>query len=217
MKSAVTAAQAVERIPDGASLMFGGFMGVGNPDRLVTALMEAGRRDLTVIVNDTARDGGGVQRLIHDRRVRRMICSHIGLCKEAQRQMIAGEIEIELCPQGTFAERVRAGGVGLGGVITPTGVGTLAGEGRQTIEMEGKTYLVYPPIRADFACISAWRCDYAGNLTYTLSAQNFNPVMALAADTVIAEPDEIVPIGCIPPDEVRTPGALVDLILGREL
>jgi acetate CoA/acetoacetate CoA-transferase alpha subunit len=206
---------AVEMIPDGASLMIGGFMGVGTPERIIDELVRQEKRDLTVIANDSARPGVGIGKLIDNRSVARLIVSHIGTNPETQRQMIAEEIEVELVPQGTLAERVRAGGFGLGGVITATGVGTLVEEGKRTIEIEGKTYLIELPLRAAFALIRAKRCDYKGNLDYSLTARNFNPLMALSADTVIAEAANIVPVGVISPDEVNTPGAVVDYVLQR--
>ncbi len=215
MKVAISVDQAVDLIPDGASVMLSGFMGVGVPDRIVNALAAAGRRDLTLITNDTAIPGRGPGPLIHAGAVRRLICSHIGKSPETQQKMIAGEIDVELNPQGTFVERVRAAGVGLGGILTPTGVGTRVAENRETVEVDGRRFLLEKPIRADFALIAAWRCDYVGNLSYTMSARNFNPIMAMAADTVIVEPHEIVPVGMIPPDDVDTPGALVDHIVQR--
>jgi len=215
MKTAIKLADALALIPDGASLMIGGFMGVGSPIRLIQGLVEAGRRDLTVIANDTARPGTGIGKLIDAHLVRKVIVSHIGTNPETQRQMIAGELEVELVPQGSLAERVRAGGFGLGGVLTKTGLGTLAAEGKQTIEVDGETYLLEKPLRADFALINAKQADYLGNLNYSLTATNFNPVMAMSADHVIVEAHEIVPVGVIPPDAVRTPGAVVDYILER--
>jgi acetate CoA/acetoacetate CoA-transferase alpha subunit len=215
MKTAISVDDAIAMIPDGATVMMGGFMGVGAPDRLVRALAKAGRRDLTLISNDGARPPAGPSPLIEAGCVRRLIVSHIGLNKEAQARMLDGRMEVELVPQGTLVERIRAAGVGLGGVLTPTGVGTAVQDGKPVIEVDGKPYLLEKPLRADFALIAAWRCDYLGNLAYDLTARNFNPVMALAADTVIVEPREIVPVGVIPPDEVQTPGALVDVIVGR--
>lgn len=215
MKTAITVDEAAALIPDGASIMLGGFMGIGAPDRLIRKLAEVGRKNLTVISNDTAKPGFGPNPLLEVHAAKKLIASHIGKSPEAQRQMLAGEIEVELVPQGTLVERIRAAGVGLGGVLTPTGVGTEAQNGKATVEIDGRTFLVEKPIRADFALVSCWRCDYAGNLAYTMSAQNFNPIMALAADVVIVEPHEFVPIGVIPPDDVRTPGALVDHIVAR--
>lgn len=215
MKSTLRAEAAAALIPDGASLLIGGFMGVGTPERLVDALVARNARDLTVIANDTALPGRGIGKLISAGAVSRVIASHIGLNPETQAKMISGEIDCELVPQGTLIERIRAGGMGLGGILTPTGLGTEVEDGKQTIEVEGRTFLVETPIKADFALIGAWQADYVGNLFYLLTARNFNPVMALAGRTVIAEPESIVPVGVIAPDAVQTPGALVDHLLVR--
>jgi len=215
MRRAISAAEAAVLIPDGASVMFGGYMGVGTATRVVEALVERGARGLTIIGNDTARPGVGVGRLIEAGCVARAIVSHISTNPMTQRKMIAGEIEVELVPQGTLAERIRAGGGGLGGVLTPTGVGTTVAEGKQIITVQGREFLLELPIRADFALIHAHEADYNFNLTYRLTATNFNPVMALAADCVIAEPDDVVPVGVLPPDAVRTPGILVHHLVAR--
>lgn len=204
---------ATAMIPDGASLMIGGFLGVGSPHRVIDELVRQHRRDLTVIANDSARPGLGIGKLVDEKLVAKLIVSHIGTNPEAQRQMMRGELEVELCPQGTLVERIRAAGYGLGGFLTPTGVGTLAAEGKQTIELGGRTFLLELPLGADFALIGARRADYLGNVDYFLTARNFNPVMAMAAKTVIAEAAEIVPIGVIPPDEVVTPHVLVDHLI----
>ncbi|MBB3808677.1 CoA transferase subunit A [Pseudochelatococcus contaminans] len=215
MKEAITPQQAAEIIPDGAVLAIGGFMGVGSPHRVIDALVEAGRKDLTVIGNDAGRPDFGIGRLVHARAVKKLIASHIGLNPESQKQMIAGEMEIDLVPQGTLAERLRAAGHGLGGVLTKTAIGTIAAEGKRIIEIDGEEWLYEPPLPADFALIHADRADYIGNLTYQLTATNFNPIMAMAAKTVICEPRVIVPIGVIPPDDVRTPGVIVDHLIAR--
>lgn len=215
MKSALTAEAAAELIPDGASLLIGGFMGVGTPNRILDALVARGARDLTVIANDTARPGQGIGKLVRAGAVRRVVTSHIGLNPETQAGMIAGTIEVELVPQGTLIEQIRSGGMGLGGVLTPTGLGTEIEEGRQVIEVEGKRFLLFPPITADFALIGALQADGFGNLTYELTAHNFNPIIALAGRRVIAEAELIVPVGTIPPDAVKTPGVLVDHLLSR--
>ena len=208
--------EAVASIPDGASLLIGGFMAVGTPRRLVDELVRQGKKDLTVIANDTARPGVGIGKLISARLVRRVVTSHIGTNPETQRQMLEGELDVELVPQGTLAERIRAGGCGLGGVLTPTGVGTLVEQGKRTLEIEGRKFLLELPLRADFALINARRADHIGNLTYALTARNFNPLMAMAADVVIAESQEIVPVGVIAPDDVMTPAVLVDRLVARE-
>jgi acetate CoA/acetoacetate CoA-transferase alpha subunit len=216
MHKAIGLAEAVAMIPDGASLMIGGFMGVGSPHRLIDELLRQGRKDLTVIGNDAARPGVGIGRLVDAKVVKRMVASHIGTNPEIQRQMIAGETIVELCPQGTLVERMRSAEYGLGGVLTPTGIGTVVAEGKKQLEIEGKMYLLELPLAADFALIAAHRADYAGNLEYALTSRNFNPIMAMAADTVIAEAAEIVPVGVIPPDDVITPAVLVDHLLERE-
>jgi acetate CoA/acetoacetate CoA-transferase alpha subunit len=215
MKTAIKAAQAAELIPDGAVLLIGGFMGVGSPHRLIDALVARGARDLTVVANDTAMPGKGIGKLITCGAVARVIASHIGLNPETQSRMAAGEIEVELVPQGTLVERIRAAGVGLGGVLTATGLGTPVEDGKRVIENDGRRFLLEKPIRGDFALIAARQADYVGNLEYTLTAHNFNPIMALAADTVIAEPEHIVPVGVIPPDAVKTPGVVIDHVLER--
>ncbi len=207
--------QAAEMIPDGATLMIGGFMGVGSPHRLIAELVRLGRTNFTVIANDTSRPDNGIGLLIVARAVKKVVASHIGTNPETQKQMIAKELEVELGPQGTLAERVRAGGYGLGGVITPTGLGTPVEKGKQRITLEGREYLVEMPIKADFALIAAKRADYRGNLEYEMTARNFNPLMAMAAETVICEPVEIVPTGMIAPDHVVTPHILVDYIIQR--
>jgi acetate CoA/acetoacetate CoA-transferase alpha subunit len=215
MKEVLSAVEAADRIPDGATLMIGGFMGVGSPHRIIDALVAAGRRDLTVIGNDSGRPGLGIGKLVDARATSRLIVSHIGTNPETQRQMIAGELTVDLVPQGTLAECIRASGFGLGGVLTRTGLGTPVAAGKPVLELDGETWLVERPLRADFALIAAKQADYVGNLCYQLTAQNFNPVMAMAADVVIAEADEIVAVGVIPPDMVRTPGVIVDCLLGR--
>lgn len=215
MSKVTTVEAAVQKIPDGAVLMIGGFMGAGTPSRLMDELVRQGKKDLTVITNDTARPGIGIGKLIDAGLVKKVVASHIGTNPETQKLMIAGDLDVDLVPQGTLAERVRAGGSGLGGVLTPTGVGTIAADNKQTVDLNGVTYLIEQAIKADFALISARSADYSGNLRYSLTSRNFNPLMALAADFVIAEPDEIVPIGCIEPDAVVTPHVLVDLIIAK--
>ena len=215
MKGAPKPEAAAALIPEGASLMIGGFMAVGTPERLIDALVARGVGKLTIIANDTAMPGKGIGKLVSAGLVARVITSHIGLNPETQAKMIAGEIEVELVPQGTLVERIRAGGMGLGGVLTPTGLGTEVEIGKQTIEVQGQRFLVETPLKADFALIGAWQADYVGNLSYLLTAHNFNPIMALAGKVVIAEPESIVPVGVIPPDAVKTPGVLVDHLLIR--
>jgi acetate CoA/acetoacetate CoA-transferase alpha subunit len=216
MIKTISLARAVEQIPDGSSLMIGGFMGIGSPHRLIAELVRQQRKNLTIIANDTARPGFGIGQLIDAKLISRLVVTHIGTNPQTQRQMLAGEIQVELVPQGTLAERIRAGGFGLGGVLTPTGIGTSVATGKQVIVIEGQSFLLELPIRADFALLAAHRADYRGNLDYALTARNFNPVMAFAAKMVIAEAAEIVPVGVIPPDEVITPAVLVDALIERE-
>ncbi len=213
MKGALKPHEAAALIEAGSSLMIGGFMGVGTPERMIDALVSRGVTGLTVIANDTAMPGRGIGKLISAGLVRHLVVSHIGLNPETQARVIAGEITCELAPQGTLVERIRAGGMGLGGVLTPTGIGTEVEEGKQVVTVQGKPFLVETPLKADFALIAAWQADYVGNLNYLLTAHNFNPIMALAGARVIAEPDAIVPVGVIPPDAVKTPGVLVDHLL----
>jgi acetate CoA/acetoacetate CoA-transferase alpha subunit len=215
MQRAISAAAAAALIPDGSSVMLGGFMGVGAPDRIIDALVARGARGLTVIGNDTASPGVGLGKLIDAGCVACVRASHIGTNPVTQKKMIAGEIEVELIPQGTLAERIRAGGSGLGGVLTPTGLGTVVEDAKRIIEVDGVKFLLELPLRADFALLRAREADYHGNLTYRLTATNFNPLMAFAADCVIGEPDEIVPVGVISPDAVRTPGILVHHLVER--
>jgi len=207
--------QSVAMIPDGATLMIGGFMAVGTPERVVDEIVRQNKHDLTVIANDTAMPGKGIGKLVGAKQLRRVVASHIGLNPETQRQMMAGEIEVELVPQGTLIERIRAGGYGLGGVLTQTGLGTTAAEGKQRVEVDGKSYLLEKPLRADFALVHAFVADYLGNLGYALTARNFNPVIAMAADTVIVSADNIVPVGVLSPDHVMTPAPVVDYLVAN--
>jgi acetate CoA/acetoacetate CoA-transferase alpha subunit len=215
MKKGITPQEAAAMISDGAVIMIGGFMGVGSPHRIIDAIVERGVRNLTIIANDTARPNYGIGKLIRAGAVSRGIFSHIGLNPETQKGVIDGTIDVQLTPQGTLAEQIRAGGFGLGGVLTKTALGTIAAEGKKVIDIDGEQWLYAPPLRADFALVFADRADYNGNLSYQLTATNFNPVMATAADTVICEPREILPVGAVPPDSVNTPGVLVNYIIRR--
>jgi acetate CoA/acetoacetate CoA-transferase alpha subunit len=214
-RKAIPPAEAAELIPDGASVMFGGFMAVGSPERIIDALVARGARRLTIIGNDTARPGVGVGKLIDAGCVAKCIVSHIGTNPVTQQKMITGELAVELVPQGSLAERIRAAGAGLGGVLTRTGLGTVVADGKQIVRVNGHDWLLEEPIAADVAILRAHESDYNFNLTYRLTAMNFNPVIAMAAKVVIAEPDEIVPVGVIPPDHVRTPGVLVTHLVER--
>ena len=210
----ISVESAVAMIPDGAILMIGGFMGVGTPERLVDELVRQRKRDLTIIANDNAKPGVGIGKLVSASLVRKTIASHIGLNPDTQQRMIQGSMEVELVPQGTLIERIRAAGFGLGGVLTPTGVGTVVEEGKRKIEVDGREYLLEVALRADFALVQAFLADYEGNLQYALTARNFNPMMAMAADRVIVEAEHIVPVGVIAPDHVATPAPVVDYVVG---
>jgi acetate CoA/acetoacetate CoA-transferase alpha subunit len=205
----------VSMVKDGSTIMVGGFLGVGTPETIIDELVKQNKKDLTLIVNDTAFTDKGVGKLIVNKSIKKLITSHIGTNPETQKQMIANELEVELAPQGTLAERIRAGGAGLGGILTPTGVGTMVEEGKKKIEIDGKEFLLELPLKADFAFIKAKEADYNGNLVYSLTAKNFNSIMALAADVVVAEVGEIVPVGVLPPDYIHTPHIFVDYVVRR--
>jgi acetate CoA/acetoacetate CoA-transferase alpha subunit len=207
--------KAAALIPDGATVMVGGFMGIGSPEHLIDELVRQGRRGLTIICNDNAVPGVGVGKLVRAGAVKKTISSHIGLNPETQMKMFEKVLDVELVPQGTFVERIRAGGYGLGGVLTPTGVGTMVEEGKRKVEVNGKAYLLETALRADFALVQAFLCDYTGNVSYALTARNFNPLMAMAADRVIVEAEHIVPVGVISPDHVVTPAPVVDYLVAH--
>lgn len=209
----ITLQNASDFFRDGMTIMVGGFMGVGTPPRLVEALLDSGVRDLTLIANDTAFVDTGIGPLIVNGRVSKVIASHIGTNPETGRRMIAKEMEVQLVPQGTLIEQIRCGGAGLGGFLTPTGVGTIVEDGKQTLSLDGRTWLLERPLRADLALIRAHLADPLGNLTYQLSARNFNPLIALAADMTLVEPDEMVATGELLPDQIVTPGAVIDHIV----
>lgn len=213
MSKVATRQEALERFASGQTIMIGGFLAVGTPDCLVDGLIEKKVNDLTLIANDTGFVDKGVGKLVVNKQTKKVIVSHIGTNPETGKQMHAGEMEVELVPQGTLAERIRSAGAGLGGVLTPTGVGTIVEEGKQTLTVAGKKYIIELPLRADLALIKAAKADTSGNLVYRRSARNFNPIMAMAADFVIVEAEEIVDVGAIDPDEVMTPGVLVHMII----
>jgi acetate CoA/acetoacetate CoA-transferase alpha subunit len=206
--------EAVGMIKDGMTIMVGGFLGVKNPHRIVDALVEKGVKDITLIANDSSFPEVGIGKLIVNRQVKKLIASHVGTNKETGRQMNAGELEVELVPQGTLVERIRAAGAGLGGVLTPTGIGTVVAEGKTIVEVDGREYLLEKPLRADIALIVGAKVDKKGNIRYRKATRNFNPIMATAADLVIVEADEIVEVGEIDPDDVMTPGIFVDYVVG---
>ncbi|WP_232700011.1 acetate CoA-transferase subunit alpha [Brevibacillus daliensis] len=213
MDKSITMEEVLSIFKDEMTIMVGGFMGVGTPETLVSAVDQSDVKDITLIANDTAFIETGVGPLVVNKKCKKVITSHIGTNPETGRQMIAGELDVELVPQGTLAERIRAGGSGLGGILTPTGVGTAVEEGKEKIKVDGREYLLEKPLRADVALLKAFKADKAGNLVYHSSARNFNPLMAMAADTVIVEVEHIVEVGEIAPDEVITPGILVDKII----
>src|SRR5213594_3729947 len=215
-KVVASADEAVAQIPDGATIMMGGFGLCGIPENLITALHRRGTKDLTIISNNAGVDDFGIGVLLLSCQVRKMISTYVGENKEFERQFLSGELEVELVPQGTFAERIRAGGAGIGGFFTPTGFGTLVAEGKETRVIDGKPYVLEQPLRADFGFVKAWKGDRAGNLVYRRTARNFNPVMATAAVVTIAEVEHLVEPGAIDPDHVVTPGIFVTHILQGE-
>lgn len=215
MRKIVAIDEAVMHVRDGMSVMIGGFMGCGNPHQLVHALVEAGVGDLTLICNDASTPGYGVAKLVEGRRLSRLVASHVGLNPAVATLMNSGELVVELVPQGTLVERIRAGGAGLGGVLTPTGIGTPVADGKPVVTVNGRQYLLEEPLRADVALLGGSKIDPNGNIWYRGTTRNFNAVMATAADRVIAEADMIVELGDIPPEDVVTPGVLVDhIVLG---
>ncbi|QDR80289.1 acetate CoA-transferase subunit alpha [Sporomusa termitida] len=213
MSKVTTIEQTVKDVHAGMTLMIGGFLGVGTPELFIDALIDKGIKDLTIIANDTAFPDKGVGKLVVEGRLKKAIVSHIGTNPETGRQMNTGKLEVELVPQGTLAERIRAGGAGLGGVLTPTGLGTIVAEGKTVINVDGKDFLLEKPLQADVALIKAHTADTAGNLIFHRSARNFNPLMAMAAKVVIVEAENIVDAGQIDPDQVMTPGILVNYIV----
>src|SRR5512144_632165 len=200
-----SAAQAVEMIPDGATIMMGGFGLCGIPENLIAALRDRGTRNLTVISNNAGVDDFGLGVLLRTRQVRKMISTYVGENKEFERQCMTGELELELVPQGTFAERIRAGGAGIGGFFTPTGYGTVVAEGKETRIIDGRPYVLEMPLKADFALVKAHRGDTLGNLTYRRTARNFNPMMATAAAVTIAEVEQVAQPGELDPETIVTP------------
>ena len=204
-----TADEAVALIPDGATLMVGGFGVCGNPENLLAALLARGTRELTVISNNAGIDDFGLGPILKARQIRKMIATYVGENREFERQYLAGELEVDLVPQGTFSERIRAGGAGIGGFFTPTGYGTLVAEGKETRVIDGRPYVLELPLTADFALVRAWKGDRLGNLVFRKTARNFNPMMATAARVTLAEVEHLVEPGDIEPDAVHTPGIFV--------
>jgi len=213
MSKLINIQQALGNIRDGMTLMIGGFLAVGTPENLVDGLVGSNMNNFTVIGNDTSFPDKGIGKLVVNRQLQKVIVSHIGTNPETGRQMNAGELIVELVPQGSLAEKIRAGGAGLGGVLTPTGVGTIVEEGKQRLTIDGQDYLLERPLKADVALLKAYKADKAGNLVFRRTARNFNPIMAMAADLVIVEAENIVEVGEIDPDLVMTPGIFVDWIV----
>jgi 3-oxoacid CoA-transferase subunit A len=205
-----SAEAAVAMVPDGASILMGGFGLCGIPENLIQALHARGTRDLTIISNNAGVDDFGIGILLKSHQVRKMISTYVGENKEFERQYLSGELQVELVPQGTFSERIRAGGAGIGGFFTPTAYGTIVAEGKETRLIDGKHYVLESPIRADFAFVRAWKGDRVGNLLYRRTARNFNPVMATAGRITVAEVEHLVDTGSLDPDHVVTPGIFVN-------
>lgn len=213
MSKLITLEAATNQIKDGMVLMIGGFIDVGVPNLLIDALVETGKKNLTIIANDTGTPGNGVAKLVENKVASKVIASHIGTNPETGRQLNSGETEVELIPQGTLVERIRAAGAGLGGFLTPTGVGTIAEEGKKKITVQDKEYLLEVPLKADVAIIKAFKADSKGNLRFRRAARNFNPIMATAATFVVAEVEEYLESEWLDPDEVMLPGIFVDAIV----
>ncbi|WP_436416542.1 CoA transferase subunit A [Petrimonas sp.] len=213
MNKFISYSEAAAKVKDGMTVMIGGFLGHGTPEGIIDELVKSGVKDLTLIVNDSGFPDKGCGKLVSSHQVKKLIVSHIGTNPDSGRKMNNGEMEIEFSPQGTLAERIRCGGSGLGGVLTTVGLGTVIEEGKETIQIDGKDYLLEKPLRADVALIRASTGDEWGNLIYKGTMQNFNPLMAMAADTVIVEADEVVPVGTLSPETIHTPYIFVNYLI----
>ncbi|MGR5109618.1 CoA transferase subunit A [Vibrio jasicida] len=213
MKKAATTEQIEDLLHDGMTIMIGGFMATGAPERLIDLLIKKDIKDITLISTDTGSPGRGSSRLIAEKRVKKLYASHIGTNPETGKQMNEGTLEVELVPQGSLAERIRSAGAGLGGVLTQTGLGTIVAENKRVIEVDGKQYLLEMPLKADLALIRGSKVDRRGNVFYSKTTQNFNPLMATAAETVVVEPEQIVELGDIESEAVHTPSLYIDYIL----
>jgi 3-oxoacid CoA-transferase subunit A len=211
-KIVANAEEAVRDIQDGAVIMSGGFGLCGNPENLIAAIHRKGVKNLTIISNNCGTTDKGLGVLLQSRQVKKMIGSYVGENKELEKQYLAGELEMELNPQGTLAERIRAAGAGLGGFFTPTGAGTQIAEGKESRFIDGREYIFEKPLRADFAIIRAWKGDHWGNLVFRKTARNFGPVMATAARVTIAEVEHLVPVGELDPDQIHLPSVYVKRI-----
>ncbi|MDR1588922.1 MAG: CoA transferase subunit A [Oscillospiraceae bacterium] len=204
---------AMEKVRSGLTVLIPGFVNVGVPEKLIQGMIDKDVKDINVISNNTSVKGRGIGLLVHDGRIKHITCSHIGSNTETVEKVVAGELNVTFVPQGTLCERVRAGGAGIGGVLTPTGLGTPIAEGKEIINVDGTDYLLEKPLRADVALIHAWKADKMGNVVYHRTARNFNQIWATAADWVIVEAEEVVEVGQLDPDLIMTPGALVDAVV----
>ncbi|WP_052476246.1 CoA transferase subunit A [Cohnella kolymensis] len=213
MSKLMTLEQALERITDGCTLMYGGFGGIGTPPTIIEGMMAKGVKDLTIIGNDTGFPWIGIGRLVTEGRVKKAITSHIGSNPFAGQRMEEGTMEVVFYPQGTLAEKIRAGGVGLGGILVDVGVGTSMAAGKETVVIDGRTYLAEPALTADVAIVHARQADPLGNLVYDKTGRNFNPLVAMAGQFTIAEADEIVPVGSLDPENIVTPGIFVNAVI----
>ena len=213
MNKLISIDEAVAKIQDGMTVMIGGFLAVGTPEAIIDALVKKGVKDLTIIANDTGFPDKGIGKLIVNKQVKKTIASHIGTNKETGNQMNSGEMEVELSPQGTLAERIRCGGAGLGGFLTPTGLGTIVQDGKEVITVDGQEYILEKPLKADVALLFGSKVDKKGNVYYNQATRNFNPLIATAADTVIVQAEELVEVGDIDPNVVMTPYIFVDYIV----
>ncbi len=215
-KKIISRADFVAKIPNGASILVGGFMNIGTAEAIIDEMLKTDVKDLTIICNDAGLPGVGVGKLIDAGKVKKLIASHIGLNPIAGQKMTSGEMEVELIPQGTLAERIRIGGAGLGGFLTPTGIGTIVQEGKQIIEVDGRNYILEKPLKADFAFLLGHVVDKKGNVVYSKTTRNFNPLMATAAECVVVQARKVVEIGDINPDHIITPHIFVDYIVEDE-
>jgi 3-oxoacid CoA-transferase subunit A len=215
-KVVASADEAVQDIPDGATVMVSGFGLCGNPENLIAALHRKRVKDLTIISNNCGTTELGLGVLLQAKQIRKIVASYVGENKEFERQYLSGEIEVELVPQGTLAERIRAGGAGVGGFYTPTGVGTKVAEGKETRVIDGRAYLLELPLRADFALVYAWKADSWGNLVFRKTTRNFGPMMCAAAKVAVVEAPQVVAAGEIDPDQVHTPGIYVKRVVRGE-
>ena len=213
MAKVISAAEAAAMIPDGSRLAISGFLAVGAPEGIIDAIVEKGVKDLHIIVIASDWENRGVGKLVVSQLVKSAQVSHLGTNKAIQAQMNAGQVDIELVPQGTLMERVRAFGAGLGGILTPTGIGTVVEEGKQIIELDGISYILEPAIPSDFALVKAWKADKMGNLVFRKTARNSNPIMAMAGRITIAEAEEIVEIGELDPEAIACPGVFVNYLV----